>query len=290
MNRHFDIVTIVGVGLLGGSLGLALKSRGMAGIVRGVGHRAASLEIAKTVGAIDEAFLDVAEAARGADLVVLSTPAAMVPRMLDDVRGACDARAVVTDVASTKVEVCDHAKKTWPKPQRFVGSHPMAGSEKYGPEHADADLYQGHVVIVETGDHLDNEARHAVLDLWSGVGARIVELDPHAHDAVVARTSHIPHILAACAARLAMQENNPNRASVPHLIGQGFRDVTRIAASRPEIWRDICLTNREAILEGLDDMIEELSAVRDSIADREAEVLELYFRAGQEARREAMGE
>jgi len=201
----------------------------------------------------------------------------------------CPPHAVVTDVASTKAEICGHAKATWPKPQRFIGSHPMAGSEKFGPEHADANLYQGHAVIVETGDHLDAQARQIVLDMWIGVGARIVELDPRAHDGVVARTSHIPHIVAACAARLAMQENDPHRDSVPHLIGQGFRDVTRIAASRPEIWRDICLTNREAILEGLDDMLEELTAVREAIADRDAEILELYFRAGQEARREALG-
>jgi prephenate dehydrogenase len=290
MNRRFDIVTILGVGLLGGSLGLALKTRHMAGVIRGAGHRQTSLDTAVSVGAVDETYLDPIEAVRGADLIVVCTPAALVPQMLDTVRDACAARAAVTDVASTKASICAHVRATWPHPLRFVGSHPMAGSEKFGPEHAASDLYAGCVTILAAEDAaaedaVDPDARQAVADLWTGVGASVVEMPPVLHDAVVARTSHIPHILAACVALLAARQPD-----VRPLVGQGFRDVTRIAASRPEIWRDICLTNRDAILAGLDEVAVEVEAVRRAIADDRAEVVERFFRAGREARREVLGE
>jgi prephenate dehydrogenase len=285
MNRNFEVATIIGVGLLGGSLGLALKARAMAATVRGVGHRPSSLDKAQAVGAVDAVFLDAREAARGADLIVICTPAAVVPRMLDEVRTVCGPRTVVTDVASTKARICAHARQTWPTPRRFVGSHPMAGSEKYGPEHADPDLYEGCIVAVEQDDLLDAAARQTVMDLWRGVGADVVEMAPETHDALVARTSHIPHILAACLAVVAARQG-----AVRPLVGQGFRDVTRIAASRPEIWRDICLTNRDAILEGLAELGAEVEEVRRAVLEGHGDRLEAFFRAGQAARREVLGE
>ncbi len=285
MTPHFDTVAIVGVGLLGGSLGLALKARGLAGTVRGVGRRQSSLDTAKQAGAIDETFLDATEAVRGAGLIVICTPAALTPRVLDDIRPICAPDAIVTDVTSTKAEICRHACATWPSPRRFVGSHPMAGSEKHGPEHAYESLYEGCITIIEKGARIDAEAAQAVRALWEAVGARVVEMDPADHDAVVARTSHIPHVVAAGLAILASR-----MGPVQALVGPGFRDATRIAGSRPEVWRDICLTNAAAIAEGLGALTAELQEIQAAIEAGDAARIEAFFEAGRAARREVVGQ
>lgn len=285
MTPPFETITIIGVGLLGGSLGLALKARGLAKTIRGVGHRRSSLEKALAVAAVDTISLDAREATEGAQVVVIGTPAGLVPQKLDEILPACSPDTVVTDVASTKAVICAHAEATWPRPLRFVGSHPMAGSEKFGPEYADADLYSSSVVVVASTPSLADDARETVHLLWRSVGARVVELDPGIHDIQVARTSHIPHILAACTAELAASAGD-----VGPLIGNGFRDTTRIAAGRPELWRDICLTNRGAILEGLETLGEQLEQLQRMIEERSSEALEAFFRSAREARSKALGE
>lgn len=285
MSLQFHTVTIVGVGLLGGSLGLALKARGLAERIRGVGRRQVSLDTARELGAVDETSLDVLDGVRGAGLVVVCTPAALVNSCLDTIRPVCGLHTVVTDVASTKVEICGHAQSNWTEPFRFIGSHPMAGSEKYGPEHATPHLYEGCVTVVEKRGAHAPDAHAAVCSLWQAVGAQVVEMDPATHDAVVACTSHIPHVAAALVARLAGESEE-----VRALVGQGFRDVTRIAGGRPEIWRDICLTNRAAILDGLDRLAGDLANVRALIDEAAAEGLEAFFRAARQARAKALGE
>ena len=288
MNRQFDIVTIVGVGLLGGSLGLALKARSIARTVRGVGRRQSSLDQAMKVGAIDTAFLNLEDATEGADLVVICSPAGHVTEALDGILSVCSPRAIVTDVASTKSLICARARKTWPVPQRFVGSHPMAGSEKSGPEHATPRLFDGCVTMVEAGGHIDAEARRAVCELWRSVGAHVVEMDPEVHDAIAARTSHVPHLMAACVSILAAKELEAYPCEVRALIGPGFRDVTRIAESRPETWRDICLTNRDAVLAGLDDMLATLGRIRKAVDESNGKDLEAFFDRGRIARGELL--
>ncbi len=284
MNPNFGTVTIVGVGLLGGSLGLALKERGLCRRVRGVGHRQVSLDAALARHAIDEASLELAPAIADADLIVICTPAGLVPETLDQIRRASSSSAVITDVASTKASICAHADQVWPGHRRFIGSHPMAGSEKFGPEHADASLYDGCVTIVEPLDGQDAEAHEAVRALWRSVGASIVELRPEQHDMLVARTSHIPHIMAALIAEQATCARG-----VPSVIGKGFRDTTRVAAGRPEVWRDICLTNREAIVSGLNELETRLAAVRDAIESGSAEDVEAFFDSARRAREEVIG-
>ena len=285
MNSGFGTVTIVGVGLLGGSLGLALKDRGLAKIVRGVGRRQEVLDTALSIKAIDEGTLDLPGAMRGTDIVVLCTPAALVPQQLDIVRTRIAPHVVVTDVASTKAEICAHARTNWSEPLRFIGSHPMAGSEKYGPEHATPHLYDGCVTIIEPKDNHADDAYETVCRLWQSVGSRVIEVPPGAHDDLVARTSHIPHIVAALIAELAADSG-----SVKDLVGKGFRDVTRIAAGRPEIWRDICLTNRDAIVAGLREFGEQVNGVREIIENGRADDLDAFFRSAQAARRRALGE
>ena len=285
MEPHFERVTIIGAGLLGASLGLALKARGLADYIVGVGRRPASLDAALRVGAVDSVSMDARAAAEGAELIVICTPAALVERQLDEVRPVCSAQAVVTDVASTKQAVCGHAARTWPSPRRFVGSHPMAGSEKFGPEHGRADLYENSVCLVESGAGLDEEARQRVAALWTAVGATVFEIDPARHDALLARTSHIPHVLAAGIATLAARHGDVRR-----MIGQGYRDMTRIAASRPEVWRDICLTNRNAMLDGIREFQEYLAAFARAIEEGDAGALDALFSEANRARRATVDE
>lgn len=284
MTQRYGAVTIIGVGLLGGSLALAMKARNMTDMVRGVGRNPATLEKASALGIIDASYLEPGEACRGADLVVICTPAGSVPAVLDAIRPTCSNAALVTDVASTKAVICSHAARTWPAPLRFVGSHPMAGSEKFGPEHASPALYEGCVTIVDANPAAA-EARRAVTALWEAVGAKVVVLEPAVHDALVARTSHIPHIVAGCIARLAAAAGN-----VTPVVGTGFRDVTRVAAGRPELWRDICLTNQAAIAEGLDALAHDLAEVRRMVDEGRADALEAFFEQAREARAKALGE
>ncbi len=285
MSAGFGTVTIVGVGLLGGSLGLALKQRGLAQKVVGVGRRQEVLDAAGARNAIDEGTLDLATAIRGANLIVLCTPAALILEQLDTIRSRIAPNVIVTDVGSTKAAICAHVRRNWSKPLRFVGSHPMAGSEKFGPEHASANLYEGCVTIVEPLDEHADDAHQTVCKLWTSVGSRVITVPPRQHDEIVARTSHIPHIVAALVAELAAASGD-----VKDFTGKGFRDVTRIAAGRAELWRDICLTNREAIVDGLRSLGEHVSAVRDLVEYGRASELEAFFRSAQEARRTVLGE
>ncbi len=279
MNVFFERVAIIGVGLLGASLGLALKRRALAGAVVGVGRRRESLDIALDRGAVDAATLLVAEGVDGADLIVIATPAKLVIPMLDAVLETTPDHAVITDVASTKAAICAHAGNVCPPPRRFIGSHPMAGSEKFGPEHGNAALYEQAVCLVEQADDVDRQARARVCELWESVGARVVPVDAATHDAMLARTSHAPHIVAAALARIAVAHG-----ATADYIGNGFRDTTRIAASRAEIWRDICLENDAALGGALEELQQELALVADMLARGDAVALETFFANGAKAR------
>ncbi len=283
MKPQFDCMAIVGVGLLGASLGLAVKARGIAGRVLGVGHRQCSLDSALACRAIDEAFLEVPPALETADCVVIATPAALVAEKLDVVRRAAPPHAVATDVASTKGLICAHAEATWPTPRRFIGSHPMAGSEKFGPEHGRPDFYEGAICLVEEGGTVDAAARAAIAGLWEAVGARVLPVEPLHHDGLLARTSHLPHVAAAAVAAIAA-----NQGDVAPFVGKGFRDATRIAASRPEVWRDICLTNRDALLAGLGELDETLHHFADALARGDGGAVEAFFETGRSAREKAV--
>ena len=283
MTTRFDTVTIVGPGLMGTSLGLALKARGMAQRVRGVGRRQSTLDRALEAHGIDEASLELEPALRDADLVVVCTPAALVPEYLDRIRPICARGTVVTDVASTKQAICAHVRKAWAEPLHFVGSHPMCGSEKFGPEHADAALYEDAIVFVEAENGHLPEAHKSVIELWRGVGAKVIEVSPDLHDRLVARTSHVPHVVSAALAILSGTDDG-----IQPFVGSGFRDLTRLAEGRPEIWRDICLTNADAVSGSLRDLIHRLDEVAQAIEDGDAAALQTFFEQGRDARSKAL--
>ncbi len=282
---HFETVTVIGVGLLGGSLGLALKNRGLAKHVIGIGHRDSTLDTAMTVGAIDEKSKDLSDRAAHADLIVIATPAGSAIKYLDALRDRIRPESVVTDVVSTKAELSAHARKTWPLPCRYVGSHPMAGSEKWGPENADADLYQDAVTFVEVGDHLDAGAREIVVSLWQSLGCRVADIGAGDHDQLLAATSHLPHIVAS-----ALAQGLPHSDAILDAVGPGFRDTTRVADGRPELWRDICLANGQAIGTSLEQLLTTLNTLRTALAAHDANTLQTFFEQGRDARRRALGE
>lgn len=281
MDPLFDRAAIVGVGLLGASLGLALQASGSARRVTGVGRRQATLDTALALGAIHDTSLDLAEVAAEADCIVIATPAGTVIDALNTIRAACKPGTIILDVASTKADICAHAAQLWTAPRRFVGCHPMAGSEKSGPEHATATLYQNSVCFVENSPDLDPDALARVCQLWERCGARVVPVDPAHHDALLARTSHIPHILATLLASSAREEG-----ATREFAGNGFRDMTRLAEGSPEMWRDITLTNREAIMDGLESLRGQLNDFITAVERSDGNGLMQIFENGREARRQ----
>lgn len=278
MSKKYERIAIIGVGLLGGSLGLALKARGLCDSIVGIGRRQSTLDKALEVGAIDEASTSL-DAIGTADLIAVCTPAATVNSYLDGLLESGHHQCVVTDVTSTKNEVCSHARDTWPQPRTFIGSHPMAGSESSGPENAIATLYEGAVTFVEEDDHLDATARAAVVELWQSVGSKVVNVNPETHDRLIAHTSHLPHIVASALAQLV-----PHDDAIRHFIGNGFRDSTRIAEGHPEMWRDICLTNASSIQASVNEMRALLEEFSRSLETGDAAALSRFFENGCDAR------
>jgi len=272
----FRHASTLGGGLLGGSLGLALRRRGLAARVTGFVRRADAAARVLAAGAADDATTDLAAAVRGADLVVLCTPVADIGPLARALAPQLTPGAVVTDVGSVKATVIAAAEgPVQAAGARFVGSHPMAGGEKTGVRAARAELFEGAVCLVTPTPATDPAAAEAVRKLWRGVGARVVDLDADTHDALVARTSHLPHALAFALARYVLDPAAPPLQRT--LCATGFRDTTRIAAGSPPMWRDILLGNRAHVLAALDGLGAQLAALRAAVAADDAAAVEAFL-------------
>jgi prephenate dehydrogenase len=251
-------LTIVGVGLIGGSIGLAAKRRGLAARVLGVGRHPASLEQSLKRGAIDQCFLDLPSAVVDAEMVVFCTP---VDRIADQVIVAashCAAGTILTDAGSTKAAIVRAVEGRVPGGAHFIGSHPLAGSEKRGPQYADPDLFQDRLTILTPTPATDPAAVKRVTTFWKALGCRIRCMDPDEHDRSLALTSHLPHLLASALAGLLPPE-------LHDLTAGGFRDTTRIAAGDPSIWTGIFAQNRNAVLDALHSFKERLAEYRQAL-------------------------
>ena len=273
-------LSILGVGLLGGSIGLAAKRAVSHVTVAGYGHRPATLDEAKRLGAIDGGSGSAAEAVRGADVVFLCTPVGLFGQLLKEIAPAVADGTIVTDVGSTKRSVVELAEKVLPPRVRFVGSHPMAGSEKRGVAHAAADLFEGAVCITTPTPRTDKAALHAVEEFWRLLGMTVTRLSPQEHDRRLADMSHLPHAVAA--ALVATQED----ASLP-LTGQGFRDATRIAAGDPPMWRDILIDNRDNLRDSVRRFRQRLDELLARLDANDAEGVRAWLETAS-ARRQAM--
>jgi prephenate dehydrogenase len=276
-------ISIVGVGLLGGSLGMALKQRRLAECVIGYVRRAASVAECKRLGAVDHATRDLHQAVANSDLIILCTPIGQMRPLLKDMLPAIKAGAVITDVGSVKSNVVGDLEGIAVKAgAHFIGSHPMAGGEKTGVTAARPDLFGGAVCVVTTTPNSNRKALSNVESLWRGVGAKLLRLSPATHDKLVSRSSHLPHVVAAELANLVLSVNHPKEQAL--LCANGFRDTTRIALSSPEMWRDIALANRENLVESLDSFIEGLHTFRRSLAKRDGRAISEFFQRAKERR------
>lgn len=277
---YFGTVAIVGVGLIGGSLGMALKGRRLAQRVIGIGRNKERLDKAVALGAVDAGVTDLARGVAEADVIILCTTVGHIvealPGVLEEVRRG----AVVTDVGSTKGEIARRAAGF----PFFVGGHPMAGSEQAGVESATPLLFEEATWAVTPMEETDPGARKTVERLAREVGATTLTLSPEAHDAMLAVTSHLPHVLASSLMRqaAAAQRIHPE---TQRLTAGSFADATRVAASPPEIWRDVCLTNREALRAALRGFRSELDELEEAVEAGDAARIEAFFAAGAEAKR-----
>jgi prephenate dehydrogenase len=249
--KRFRQMTICGVGLIGGSLALTARQHGLVERIVGLGRTQANLDVAIARGLIDFATRDPAEAARGANLVILATPVMTFPETLAAMIPHLPPDAVITDVGSVKEWVVRALEPLLGPGMSLVGVHPVAGKETVGAGAAEAELFVNRRVIVTPSRRSDAAAVAKVVALWRATGAAVEELAPAAHDALLARASHLPQLVASALAASLEGEQIDGKLATEYGAG-GLRDTTRIAASSPEMWRDICLTNRTAILAALD--------------------------------------
>lgn len=277
------MLAIVGVGLIGGSFSAALRRAGLVGKVIGVGRNAATLAQARELGLIDE-VMPVAQAAAAADVMMLSTPVGAMPALLASIAPHLQAHAVITDGGSTKQDVIAAARAgLGERIDRFVPGHPIAGSEQSGPQAAYADLYQGRNVILTPLP--ENSAADVALirAAWEACGAKVSQMSADQHDAVLASVSHLPHFLAF--AYMAQVVGAPDAAVRLDNAGSGFRDFSRIAGSSSEMWRDIFLSNRDAVLHELDEVRAVLDGMAAALREGDGQRLQATLDIAAQARR-----
>ena len=271
MSTNFQHISIVGLGLMGGSWGLALKQRGFPG--RRVGcDRPEVLNRALAAGAVDEGSADLPTAVRDADLVILATPVGVILDLLPPLKGAVPPRALVTDVGSTKRLICQRAREVLGEVPLFLGGHPLAGKERSGLENADAALLENtrYVLTPLSPDHLADERVKAFSSLLEVLGARPYVMEASTHDRAVAFLSHLPQLVSSGVASMIAEQSAEDFLPL-ELAASGFRDVTRLAESQYSLWRDICLTNIENIQSALEALIDKLETMKLHLSDRELE-------------------
>lgn len=246
---HFKQVTIVGVGLIGGSLGMFLKQNAMADSVVGVGRRIENLKTAVELGAIDRYVSDAKDGVREADLVILATPVDTYERHVKEWGSCLKSGAIVSDVGSVKGALVEQAEQLLPNNVRFVGAHPIAGKEKTGVAAGSVTLFKGARCILTPTKRTDPQALRTIRALWEAAGSVVLTMDPVLHDKVLGAVSHLPHIAAFALinALTEVQQTTPELDLLAY-SGGGLRDTTRIAASSPEMWRDIFLWNRDNLV------------------------------------------
>lgn len=283
-SKKFDTVLIIGVGLIGGSLGLALKANGQAKTVLGVGRSKANLDEAIKLGAIDEVVELDAGVAR-ADLIVVCVPVAQTKAILSLVLPNLKPDTVITDVGSTKMDVILAAKDALAeKVSQFVPAHPIAGGAQHGANAARVDLFNGRQVVLCPLQENSQVNVQAIEALWKSVGANLFAMSAVQHDAVFASVSHLPHVLSY-ALMLQVANAEDSNTKFRH-AGAGFRDFTRIAASSPEMWRDICLANSSAILKELDNYLLVVKHLQELIKQKDGANLEKLFSKASESRKQ----
>ncbi len=272
-------LTIIGVGLIGGSFARALRSAGLVGRVTGCGRDVANLETALQLGIIDDYSVDVADAVRDAAVVVVAVPLMAMGKIFAAMRPALAPHALITDVGSVKACVIEAARENLGEHfPRFVAGHPIAGAEKTGAAASFAELFQQRRTVLTPTAETDKQALHQIADYWTKTGANVVEMSVEQHDLILAATSHLPHVLAFTVVNtLAGMHTEEN---IFQFAAGGFRDFSRIASSDPKMWHDICLSNPQAILSLLESFEQHLHQLRDAIIQKDSpQLLQLLHHA-----------
>jgi prephenate dehydrogenase len=276
-------LAVIGVGLIGGSFALALKQAGKASHVVGVGRNRANLDLARERRIIDSIAPDAATAARDADVVLVAAPVAQFAGIFGALASILKPGAVVTDAGSTKRDVVAAARAALgAKLGQFVPAHPIAGAEKSGAAAASAELFRDRRVVLTPLKESTAAATSKVRTLWEACGARVTRLEPEEHDAVLAAVSHLPHLLAYALVHDIAER--PNAEQLFSYAAGGFRDFTRIASSHPEMWRDICMANRDLLFVELTRYSAQLGLVEKLLRAADANGLEKLFTEARDAR------
>ena len=272
----FDTLAIVGVGLLGGSVALAARQCGIVRRVIGIGRTTARLEQARAANVLDDISTDLIAAGSQADLLIFATPVNLIVPGVREVASACRPGTLITDVGSTKSHLCRELSSGLPAGM-FIGSHPLAGSEKQGWEHSRADLFDGRVCVLTPTETSPRNEIARLTAFWQAIGMSVVEMTPEAHDRALAQTSHVPHVVASALAR-TLADNNRSLAAT------GFADTTRIAAGDPNVWVPILLDNRDAVLASLDEFSGQITAIREALIHGNADELRRLWEHGKSIR------
>jgi prephenate dehydrogenase len=284
MTRLFERLTVAGVGLVGGSVALAVREAGLAGEVVGFGRSEANLRVARTRGLVDRTTRDPAAAVAGADAIVLAAPVGACAALAETFRPHASPGAILTDVGSVKAELVAALETRWAGMGPVVGAHPIAGSEASGAGAADAALFRGRQCILTPTASTDRAALARIRALWEGVGARVEEMPPLDHDALLARVSHLPHLVAYALVGAVGTARIGSRQALDY-AGTGFRDTTRIAGSPAELWRDVALANRPALGAALTEFRAALATLERLVAAGDAAGLDTVLAHARELRR-----
>ena len=265
----FSKIAIIGTGLLGASIGLAVRRCVPECRIVGIGRRLETLDLAQKIGAVDETSLSIANGVKGCELVIICTPVGRIADQVLETAQAADKSPIITDVGSTKQAICETLEAQLPLPNgcRFLGSHPIAGSEKTGPEAASETLFDDRVVVLTPTISTDAEMLDALRNFWQTLGANVVVMSPDEHDRALALTSHLPHTLSAILATVC------DHREFGTFCGTGYESMTRLAAGSPEIWGDILLSNRKAICEALDTFVQSCGQLRAALENDDADAV-----------------
>jgi prephenate dehydrogenase len=277
-------ITIIGVGLIGGSFALALKEAGFNGELVGYGRHEKNLQRALKRGIVDRYSVSLADAVRDSDLVLLAAPVGVNDQLLPELATLVDRQCVVTDAGSVKQSFVASARRQFSSIENVVPAHPIAGTEHSGVEAGFATLYHGKRLIITPLAETSAQAIEKVSALWEMAGALIETMSPERHDKVFAATSHLPHVLAFTLVETLFRMDQ--KEEVLRYASGGFSDFTRIASSDPVMWRDICLHNRDSVLEAMRGLEQGLDALTDAIRRNDGEAIESMFRVAKETRDE----
>ena len=285
MKRSFKKITIIGLGLIGGSIGLALKRAGSTAQLIGAARTQKTLDVALERNLVERVEIDNVKSVEGADLIILATPLSSFKKIILEVSHNLKPGCIVTDTGSSKLKVIEELSNIIPMGVSFIPGHPIAGTELSGPEAGFAELFDDRWCVLTPTEDTNKDALNSIRLFWEELGSKVEIMNPEHHDRVLAITSHIPHLIAYNIVGTANNLANVTNKEVVKYSAGGFRDFTRIAASDPKMWRDIFLYNDEAVLEMLSFFSKDLMKLKKAIEEKDSDLLQTFFENTREVRK-----